>query len=58
MERMYNVVAIIEDRCMVNFGKKSYLSDESKPMTHKEACTFKSKLTSYPWRRVLLEEVV
>ena len=58
MERMYNVVAIIEERRMANFGKKSCLSDETKPMSHKEACTFKSKLTSYPWRRVLLEEVV
>lgn len=27
------------------------------PCTHKEACTIKSKLTEYPWRRLELREV-
>lgn len=58
MTRLYNVVAVIEYPRMVNHGKKVYLSDVSRPMTHKEACTFLSKLTKYPWRRNMLEEVV
>lgn len=58
MARLYNVVAIIECPRRANYGKKVYLSDVSRPMTHKEACTFLSKLTKYPWRRNMLEEVV
>lgn len=58
MTRLYNVVAVIECQSMINHGKKVYLSDISRPMTHKEACTFLSKLTKYPWRRNMLEEVV
>ena len=58
MARLYNVVAIIECPRMANHGKKVYLSDISRPMTHKEACTFLSKLAKYPWRRNMLEEVV
>ncbi len=58
MARLYNVVAIIECPRMANHGKKVYLSDISRPMTHKEACTFLSKLTKYPWRRNILEDVV
>lgn len=58
MARLYNVVAIIECPRMVNHGKKVYLSDVSRPTTHKESCTFLSKLTKYPWRRNILEEVV
>lgn len=27
------------------------------PLTHREACTCKSKLTPYPWRLDLLEEI-
>lgn len=57
-ERLYNVVTIIECQKMANFGKKFYLSDSSRPMTHKEACTFMTKLTKHSWRRVMLEEVV
>lgn len=58
MSRLYNVVAVIECPGMVNHGKKAYLSHISRPMTHKEACTFLSKLTNYSWRRNMLEEVV
>lgn len=29
----------------------------STSMTHDEACTFKSKMTNYPWRRLALVEV-
>lgn len=57
MARLYNVVAIIECPRMANHGKEVYLSDISRPMTHKEACAFMSKLTKYPWRRNMLEEV-
>lgn len=42
---------------MANYGEKFCLSDATRPMTHKQACTFMSKLTNYPWRRVMLEEV-
>ena len=58
MVRLYNVVVVIECPRMANHGKTAYLSDISRPMTHKEACTFLSKLTKYPWRRNMLEEVV
>lgn len=58
MTRLYNVVAVIEYPRMVNHGKKVYLSDVSGQMTHSEACAFMSKLTKYPWRRNMLEEVV
>ena len=57
MERMYNVVGIVECPKMANHGEKFCLSDATRPMTHKQACTFMSKLTNYPWRRVMLEEV-
>ena len=57
MERKYIVVAIIECPQMKNNGSKLVLSDETKPMTHKEACTFMSKVTKYKWRRVQLEGV-
>jgi hypothetical protein len=49
-ERLYHVVCIVEKD-----GMKITLSGE--PMPHGEAVTFKSKLTEYPWRRNLLEEV-
>lgn len=57
MERKYIVVAIVECPKMKNNGSKIALSDETKPMTHKEACTFMSKVTKYKWRRVQLEDV-
>lgn len=57
MERKYIVVAIVECPSMENNGSKLPLSDETKPMTHKEACTFMSKITKYKWRRVQLEGV-
>lgn len=56
MSRLYNVVAVIECTKMMRYGEKFKLNAE--PMTHKEACTFLSKLTKYPWRRNMLEEVV
>lgn len=57
MERMYTVVGVVECPKMTNYGNIFYLSDESRPMTHKEACTFMSKVTRYKWRRVQLEGV-
>lgn len=57
MERKYIVVAIIECPSMKNNGSKITLSDEIRPMTHNEACTFMSKVTKHKWRRVQLEEV-
>lgn len=47
--RMYNVILVRDDK-----GTSGQLN--ATPMTHKEACTFKSKLTEYKWRRVLLQE--
>ena len=49
-ERMYNVLWIRDDK-----GTRGQLN--ATPMTHRAACTFKSKMTAYPWRRVMLEEV-
>ena len=56
MERMYNVVRLVEDRSMVNYGKQSQVN--ASPMTHKEACTFLSKMSKYKWCRDFLEQVV
>jgi len=50
-EIKYNVIVIRTDN-----GEKTYISDVNKPMTHKEACTFLSKVTRLPWRREELEE--
>lgn len=50
MQRYYNVIWVRDDK-----GTRDQLN--ATPMTHSEACTFKSKLTDYPWRRILLEEV-
>lgn len=47
--RMYNVIWVRDDK-----GTSGQLNDT--PMTHKEACTFKSKMTEYKWRRILLQE--
>ena len=55
MERMYNVVRLVEDRSMANYGKQSQLNGS--PMTHKEACTFLSKMTKYKWCRDFLVEI-
>jgi len=49
VERMYNVVAINEKTGDV-------IQLNATPMTHKEACTFKSKFIDYPGRRIQLEE--
>lgn len=56
MERMYNVIAVIECQKMMRHGEKFKMN--ATPMTHKQACTFMSKLTKHTWRRVMLEEVV
>lgn len=50
MERMYNVIWVSDD-------KKTRGQLNASPMNHKDACTFKSKITDHPWRRILLEEV-
>ena len=36
-------------------GEKTYMTRT--PVTHHEGCVLLSKLTDYPWRRKLLEEV-
>ena len=55
MERMYNVYCVVEDKKMQNYGKVLQLN--AAPMTHKDACTFLSKLTKYKWRRDFLAEI-
>lgn len=45
----YNVIWVRDDK-----GTRGKLN--ATPMTPDEACTFKSKITEYSWRRVLLEE--
>lgn len=50
MSRLYNVIWVRDDK-----GTRGRLN--ATPMTHSEACTFKSKITDHAWRRVLLEEV-
>lgn len=50
-ERLYHVVAVVSKT-----GEKIYMT--SSPVTHAEGCTLLSKLTKYPWRREMLEEVV
>lgn len=50
--KKYNVIAVRIDN-----GEKTYISNTNEPMTHKEACTFLSKVTKYPWRREELEPV-
>ena len=46
---LYHLVAINE-----RTGRKTYLTDE--PVTHAQACTWKSKFTYHPARRIQLEE--
>jgi hypothetical protein len=48
--RLYRVVWKRDDR-----GTSGVLAPG--PFTHAEAVTVLSKITKYPWRRVLLEEV-
>ena len=55
MKRMFNVCCIVEDKKMQNYGNVLQLNGT--PMTHKEACTFLSKLTKYKWRRDFLVEI-
>lgn len=50
MQRMYDVYWFRDDK-----GTSGKLNATS--MTHIEACTFKSKMTNYPWRRLALVEV-
>ena len=44
-QRMYNVVFEVTSTRLANYGKKIKVNKE--PMTHQQACTFKSKMTSY-----------
>lgn len=48
--RKYNVIWVRDDK-----GTRGQFN--ATPITHAEACTFKAKLTAYPWRRILLEGV-
>ena len=50
-QRFYRVIWVRDD-------KKTTGVHCLGPLTHKEACSVLSKLTSYPWRRDLLEEIV
>lgn len=50
MHRMYDVYWFRDDK--QTSGKLN-----ATPMTHSEACTFKSKMVVYPWRRLALVEV-
>lgn len=54
--RLYHVVTVVENARMHNFGNKTYFTVS--PLTHEQACTLMSKITSYSWRRKFLEEVV
>ena len=56
MKRLYNVVRVVENTSMINFGKRIQLNET--PMTHSEACVFLVKLTKYNWCRDFLVEVV
>jgi hypothetical protein len=47
--RLYHLVAINE-----RTGHKTYLSDA--PVTHEQACTWKSKFTPHPARRIQIED--
>lgn len=49
MQRTYNVFWVRDDK-----GTSGQLN--ATPMTHHEAYTFKSKITTYPWRRLMLVE--
>lgn len=53
-DRTYNVVSRITKVAMVNYGKTTQLN--ATPMTHSQACTFKSKMTPYDWAEVYLVE--
>lgn len=50
MNRKYNVIWKRDD-------KGTQGRHNLAPMTHREACVFLSKLTKYPWRRDLLQEI-
>jgi hypothetical protein len=49
--RLYNVIVFVPKT-------KVRVQMNATPMTHQEACTFKSKITPYKWRLELLEEVI
>nr|WP_256836304.1 hypothetical protein [Pseudomonas oleovorans] len=49
-ERRYHVTVVRDST-----GEKTYMTRT--PVTHSEGCVLLSKLTDYPWRRKLLEEV-
>ncbi len=48
--RLYGILIINEQT------EKEYLLN-LKPMTHTEACTMKSKMTEYKWRRIIVQEL-
>lgn len=48
--RRYRVIWVRDDR-----GTRGVLAPG--PFTHQEACTVLGKVTKYPWRRELLEEI-
>ena len=51
ISRLYNVVVVNR-----RTGQKVVMTPE--PVTHDEGCVILSKLTKYPWRLEMLEEVV
>ena len=49
--RLYHVVAVNDKT-----GARIIVTRPTEPVTHKEACTIKSKLTNHPARRLILVE--
>jgi hypothetical protein len=54
MNRLYNVLFKTTDASMVSYNKTRKAN--STPMTHKEACTFKSKMPNHDHGYFYLEE--
>ena len=54
-QRMYNVVFEVTDQRLKTFGNKTKVN--ATPMTHKEACTFKSKMMNHDHGYYMLEEI-
>jgi hypothetical protein len=49
-ERMYHIISINDKT-----GEKAYFT--TYPMDHNKCCTMMGKITKYPFRTVMLEEV-
>lgn len=49
--RLFHVI-VVNDKT----GRKVYMT--ATPVNHNEGCAILSKLTKYPWRREMLEQVI